>query len=101
MLSYVDRIQMVVPDRNAAVERWKAVFGAEQVGEDGSKHLNAHRTTVQAGRSLFEFLEPAGPGKIQTFRETWGQGLYGAGFSTPDLGALVKRLAEKGEATVE
>ncbi|HNO65468.1 MAG TPA: hypothetical protein PKK39_03910, partial [Tepidiformaceae bacterium] len=62
MLSYVDRIQMVVPDRKAAVERWKAVFGAEQVGEDGSKHLNAHRTTVQAGRSLFEFLEPAGPG---------------------------------------
>ena len=62
MLSYVDRIQMVVPDRKVAAERWKAVFGAEQVGEDGSKHLNAHRTTVQAGRSLFEFLEPAGPG---------------------------------------
>lgn len=101
MLSYVDRIQMVVPDRNAAVERWKAVFGAEQVGEDGSKHLNAHRTTVQAGRSLFEFLEPAGPGPIQIFRETWGQGLYGAGFSSPDLGSLAKRLAEKGEPTVE
>ena len=49
MLSYVDRIQMVVPDREAAVERWGALFGAEVVGEDGSRHLNAHRTTVQAG----------------------------------------------------
>ncbi len=101
MLSYVDRIQMVVPDRKTAVERWKAVFGAQPVGEDGSKHLNAHRTTVQAGRSLFEFLEPAGPGPIQDFRDAWGQGLYGVGFSTPDLGALAKRLADKGEATVE
>ncbi|MGE3076371.1 MAG: hypothetical protein AB7N24_10855 [Dehalococcoidia bacterium] len=95
MLSYVDRIQMVVPDRKAAVERWKLLFGAEQVSEDGSRHLNAHRTTVQAGRSLFEFLEPAGAGPIQDFRETWGQGLYGVGFSTPDLAALAKRIEGK------
>ena len=101
MLSYVDRIQMVVPDRTEAVARWKAVLGAEQVGEDGSRHLNAHRTTVQAGRTLFEFLEAAGPGPIQEFREQWGQGLYGAGFSTPDLGALAKRLQDNGCATVD
>ena len=101
MLSYVDRIQMVVPDRKTAVERWRAVFGAEQVSEDGSKHLNAHRSTVQAGRSLFEFLEPAGPGPIQDFRDSWGQGLYGVGFSTPDLGALAQRLQARNEPTVE
>jgi hypothetical protein len=46
LLSYVDRIQLVVPDRKAAVERWQAVFGAEQVSEDGSRFLNAHRATV-------------------------------------------------------
>ena len=95
MLNYVDRIQMVVPDRKAAVDRWKVLFGAEQVGEDGSRHLNAHRTTVQAGRSMFEFLEPAGDGPIQSFRDTWGQGLYGVGFSTPDLPALAKRIEGK------
>jgi hypothetical protein len=92
---------MVVPDRAAAVERWGVLFGAEVVGEDGSRHLNAHRTTVQAGRSLFEFLEPAGEGPVKAFRERWGQGLYGAGFSTPDLAVLASRLASKGVATVE
>lgn len=46
MLSYVDRVQLVVPDRKAAVERWNVIFGAEQVSEDGSRFLNAHRTTV-------------------------------------------------------
>jgi len=101
MLSYVDRIQMVVPDRKEAVARWAAVFGAEQVGEDGSRHLNAHRTTVQAGRSLFEFLEPAGAGPIQDFRDRWGQGLYGVAFSAPDLGALATRLQDKGCQTVD
>ena len=95
MLSFVDRIQMIVPDREVAVERWRTAFGAEQVGEDGSRHLNAHRTTVQAGRTQFEFLEAAGPGPIQDFREQWGQGLYGVGFSTPDLAALAKRIAGK------
>lgn len=95
MLSYVDRVQLVVPDRAMAVQRWKDLFGAEQVEEGGSKHLNAHRTTVQAGRSLFEFLEPAGPGPIRDFREKWGQGLYGAGFSTPDLNSLVARIQGK------
>lgn len=101
MLSYVDRVQMVVPDRKVAVERWTALFGAEQVSEDGSRFLNAHRTTVQAGRSMWEFLEPAGPGPIQDFRDKWGQGLYGSGFSTPDLTGLVKRLEERGEAYTE
>ncbi|PWB71915.1 MAG: hypothetical protein C3F15_11860 [Holophagae bacterium] len=101
MLSYVDRVQLVVPDRKAAVERWNVIFGAEQVSEDGSRFLNAHRTTVQAGRSLFEFLEPAGPGPVQDFRDRWGQGLYGAGFSTPDLGAIAKRLAAAGVPGVD
>ena len=101
MLSYVDRVQLVVPDRKLAVERWNVIFGAEQLSEDGSKFLNAHRTTVQAGRSLFELLEPAGPGPVQDFRERWGQGLYGAGFSTPDLGAMARRLEAAGVPVVD
>lgn len=101
MLSYVDRVQLVVPDRSAAVERWATIFGAEQIGEDDSRFLNAHRTTVQAGRSLFEFLEPAGPGPIQDFRERWGQGLYGVGFSTPGLDAMARHLHAAGVPVVE
>ena len=85
MLSRVDRVQLVVPDRDAAVRTWEAFFGAEKVGEDGSRFLNAHRTTVQAGESLFEFLEPAGPGPVMDFANQWRQGLYGVGFATPSL----------------
>lgn len=92
MLSYVDRVQLVVPDRAAAVETWKNLFGAEQIGEDGSRFLNAHRSTVQAGTSLFEFLEPAGEGPVQTWAEKWTQGLYGVGFATPSMLDMERHL---------
>jgi catechol 2,3-dioxygenase-like lactoylglutathione lyase family enzyme len=92
MLSRVDRVQIVVPDRDTAVETFKAIFGAEKTGEDGSRFLNAQRTTVQAGRSEFEFLVPAGPGPVQDFASRWGQGLYGVGFSTPDVGVMARHL---------
>ena len=101
MLSYVDRVQLVVPDREAAVRQWEAIFGAVKVGEGGSRFLNSHVTTVQAGVSLFEFLEPAGPGLVQEWQRKWGQGLYGVGFSTPDMDAMKRHFDSQGVRTVE
>ncbi len=92
MLSYVDRIQLAVRDRKAAVRTWETVFGATVTDEGGSKVLNAHRTTVQAGDTLFDFLEPAGDGLVQAFAEQWGEGLYGVAFATPDVQAMAKHL---------
>ena len=101
MLSHLSHLQLVVPDRAEAVRRWRDVFGAELLGEDGSRRLNAHRTTVQAGRTRFEFLEPAGPGPAQDFRDRWGQGLYGAGFAPPDIAALRARIESRAATTAE
>ncbi len=91
MLSYVDRVQLVVPDRAVAVRTWQALFDAIEVGEDASAALNARRTTVQAGSSLFEFLEPAGDGPVRVFADEWGQGLYGVGFAA-DVDRMARHL---------
>lgn len=101
MLSYVDRVQLVVADRKAAVEQWKAIFGAEKLSEGGSRFLNSHITTVQAGVSLFEFLEPAGPGLVQDWARKWGQGLYGVGFATPDMAAMKRHFDSQVVRVVE
>lgn len=95
MLSRVDRVQLVVADREAAVQTWQELFGARKVGEDGSRFLNAHRATVQAGTSEFEFLQPAGPGPVQDFANRWGEGLYGVGFSTPDIHRMARHLSSQ------
>lgn len=101
MLSRVDRVQLVVADREAAVRQWEAVFGAEKVSDGGSRFLNSHITTVQAGVSFFEFLEPAGPGPVQEWARKWGQGLYGVGFATPDIEAIKRHLNSQDVRTVE
>jgi catechol 2,3-dioxygenase-like lactoylglutathione lyase family enzyme len=92
MLSSVDRIQIVVWNRGEAARTWRSLFDAEVVGEGRSAFLNANRTTVQAGDSLVELLEPAGDGPVRDFAERWGSGLYGVGFSTDDLERFVRHL---------
>ncbi len=100
MLTHVDRVQLVVPDRREAVRTWQALFGAEQVGESESRMLGARITTVQAGRSEFEFLEPMGEGPVTAWAESWRQGLFGAGFSTPSLANMERHLGSQDVAHV-
>ena len=95
MLSRVDRVQIVVPDRREAVRTWSELFGAEQVHEGESRVLGARITTVQAGISEFEFLEPMGDGPVARWAENWGQGLFGAGFSTPSLLNMERHLGSQ------
>ena len=101
MLDRVDRVLLVVDDRPAAVATWQQYFGAELVGETESTTLNARITTVRAGETEFEFVEPIRPGPAAEFAHRWRQGLFAAGFSTPDLDALESNLVENGITPIE
>ncbi len=97
MLDRVDRIQLAVLDRSFAVTTFGAVLGAEKVREDelGAPY-NARRAVVQAGDSEFELLEPAGEGLIADHLERWREGIFAAGFSSPDLQEVTARLNAAG-----
>jgi catechol 2,3-dioxygenase-like lactoylglutathione lyase family enzyme len=95
MLTSVDRVLVVVRDREAATDTWRDIFGAEKVGEARSRALNSHITTVQAGTSEFDLLEPAGDGPVAEFASRWGEGLFGAGFTTPSLLDAVRHLGSE------
>jgi hypothetical protein len=96
MLKRVDRIQIAVADNNAAERVVAEVFGAELVRRDKAAPLAAKRTTMQAGASLIEILEPDGVGPVQDFLSKWGGGLFGAGFSVDDPGEAAHHLAKCG-----
>lgn len=98
MLKRVDRVQIIVRDRDEAVRTAAAVFGAENARNDEIRPLGARRTTVQAGASMIEFLEPDGTGPIADFVSRWGGGLYAAGFSTPDIDKAATHLGGAGIA---
>jgi len=95
MLSYVDRMLLAVPDRAQAEATFHDLLGAEKVREDTSALLAARRSVVQAGTNEFELLEPSGDGPVQAHLDRWGEGLFAAGFSTPDLAALGERLSAR------
>ncbi|MGA7870400.1 MAG: VOC family protein, partial [Candidatus Binatus sp.] len=96
MLKRVDRIQIGVADRNAAERVVAEVFGAELIRRDKAAPLAARRTTMQAGTSFVEILEPDGAGAVQDFVAKWGSGLFGAGFSVDDHAAAARHLAKCG-----
>lgn len=98
MLEHVDRIQIAVTDRDAATQTFADTFGATKSGADAVRALAAKRTTLHAGTSEIELLEPDGVGPVQAFVNAWGEGLFAAGFSTNGVSALATRLQSKGVA---
>jgi 4-hydroxyphenylpyruvate dioxygenase-like putative hemolysin len=96
MLRRVDRVQIIVRDRDEAVRTAAAVFGSEGARNDEVRALGAKRTTVQAGASMIEFLEPEGTGPVADFTARWGGGLYAAGFSTRDIDESAAHLRRAG-----
>ncbi len=96
MLERVDRVQLAVRDRRAAVETFAEILGAVHVRDDEIKHWSAARSVVQAGESEFELLEPVGDGPVAEHLERWGEGIFAAGFSTDDISSLARRLDDRG-----
>jgi catechol 2,3-dioxygenase-like lactoylglutathione lyase family enzyme len=96
MLKRVDRVQIAVADSAAAEKIVAEVFGGELVRRDKAAPLAAKRSTMQAGASLIEILEPDGTGTVQDFVSKWGSGLFGAGFSVDDPDAAAHHLAKCG-----
>jgi len=58
MLKRVDRVQIAVPNLDAAEQVVAAVMGAEALRRDEVNLLRARRSTMQAGSSLIELLNP-------------------------------------------
>ena len=96
MLDRIDRMLVAVRDRAAAADTFSAVLGAEKVGEDSVALYAASRTIMRAGDSEFDLLEPTGNGPVAELLESRGEGIFGGGFSTPDLDDLARSLENNG-----
>jgi hypothetical protein len=92
----IDRIQMVVPDREAAAGRWRRLLDAQVVREDEVLVLGARRSVLGVGTSEVELLEPAGAGPVSDFAKArGGAGLFAAGCAV-DEPARVRAELESG-----
>jgi hypothetical protein len=98
MLDRVDRMLVAVRDRAAAASTFEAVLGAEQTAETDAPLYGARCTTVRAGDTDFDLLEPAGDGLVSAHLEARGEGLFAAGFSSPDVSGVRASLDAAGVA---
>ncbi len=96
MLKRVDRVQIAVANLDAAEKVASGVLGAEPLRRDEAAPLRALRSTLQAGTSLIELLQPDGAGPVKDFVDRFGQGLFGAGFAVEDLDAAARHLETHG-----
>jgi catechol 2,3-dioxygenase-like lactoylglutathione lyase family enzyme len=97
MLTEIDRVQIAVPDAEAAAAKWRTLLGAEEVGRDAVKTIRAKRVTMRAGASDIEFLEPDGAGVIEDELKRRGRAhLFAAGASSPDASAVAKHAQGQG-----
>lgn len=96
MVTRVDRIQVAVPERRAAGDRWVSLLGAEHEGEGKVEALRAVRSTYRLGDGCVEFLEPDGAGPLMDALARRGPHLFAGGVAAPDVDAVVDRLRSKG-----
>jgi hypothetical protein len=96
MLERVDRVQLVVKDRQVAARTFGEVLGAQAVREAPSGYLGAARLVLAVGSSEVELCEPTGPGPAAEHLSAQGEGLMTAGFSTHDMATLQANLERHG-----
>jgi hypothetical protein len=99
MLTEIDRVQLATPDAAGAAASWLAMVGAEEIGRDRVAHLAARRTTLRAGTSDIELLEPDGAGLVADELTRRGRAhLFAAGAASPDAGYVAERARAAGAA---
>ncbi len=111
------QIALVVPDIQAAAERYAAIFGQavpvpQETGGPEATHIDyrgqstgarAKLAFFQAGDGLsIELIEPLGlPSVWKEGLDETGQAVHHIAFRTADMEGTLKRLAEQGCPTVQ
>jgi hypothetical protein len=96
LLTELDRIVIASRDGRQVVQGLCRVLGAEVIGQDQLPVWSAARTTLRAGVSEIEVLEPRGVGALADFMGRRGQGLFAVGLASADPEAFRAHLRAQG-----
>jgi hypothetical protein len=96
MLTDLDRIVVAARERRPVVHELRSVLGAEVVDRGHLPIWSAERTTLRAGVSEIDVLEPKGVGAVADFIGRRGPGLFAVGFASADLEEFRAHLEAQG-----
>jgi hypothetical protein len=92
----LDRVVVAAREHEPVPDALRRILGAEVVGRDQLPFWSAKRTTLRAGVSEIEVLEPDGVGAVADFVGRRGPGLFAVGFAAATLKEFRLHLEAQG-----
>ena len=93
----IDHVGIAVRDLEAAVERYRMVFGADPVHREAIESDGVQEALFAVGGSFVQLLAPTGPDTpVGRFLERRGEGVHHVGYRVPDVAAALEHLRGHG-----
>ena len=98
----IDHVGIAVDDLDAAVERYRALLGAEPVHRERVESQGVEEVLFAAGGSYVQLLGALGPDTpVGRFLASRGPGMHHLAYRVDDVAATLGRLQEEGVRLID
>jgi methylmalonyl-CoA epimerase len=98
----VHHLGIAVDDLDAAIERWRAIFGATLEHRERVEDQGVEAASLRVGEGRIELLAPLGADTpVGRFVEKRGPGMHHVAFGVADVGAELDRLQAAGVELID
>jgi methylmalonyl-CoA/ethylmalonyl-CoA epimerase len=95
-------VGIAVADLDAAVERWRRLFGAEVEAEEEVASQGVRAVALHTGAGRVELLSALAPDTpVGRFLERRGEGMHHVAFSVDDVAVELERLRNGGATLID
>lgn len=102
MLTDVDHVGIAVEDLEAAVERYRAIFGLEPAHREVVRSQGVEEVLFRVGTSYIQLLGALGPDTpVGRFLAKRGPGFHHVAYRVDDVAAALERLRAEGVRLVD
>ena len=95
MIEKIDHIGIVVKDLDKAIKVYSEGLGLSLKRIDQSEEFQVKIAFLPVGEVLVELIEPIGPGEIQDYLNTHGEGLHHICYRVPDIEKALEEVGAK------
>jgi methylmalonyl-CoA/ethylmalonyl-CoA epimerase len=102
ILEQIDHVGIAVPDLDAAVERYREMFGVEPAHRERVESQGVDEVLFRVGVSYIQLLGALGPDTpVGRFLDKRGGGIHHVAYRVDDVAAALETLKERGARLVD
>jgi methylmalonyl-CoA/ethylmalonyl-CoA epimerase len=102
MLGKIDHVALAVSDIDAAITRYREIWGLEVEHRERVEDQGVEEAMLRVGESYLQLLAPTGlETTVGKFLDRRGEGLHHIAYEVDDLEAALEELKAKGIALID